>query len=180
MITVSNDSKAKKLCTNSLRFGRAIKVAEKYWKAGTRLICIRYYRIEHKRLSNYSDRPEKCLLYAGSHQTSNHQCGIDEWSKKLGKLCMHVIAQSANCMGKHQANFAHCTAGQNVELQAQKRKTCKDFKILKKGNNLQLQEDKWDEYADVSSSHKMDIQAEVWSKSLIEENLTKLTCERRD
>lgn len=51
---------------------------------------------------------------------------------------------------------------------------------MEKANNFQLQKDEGDEYTNVSSSHEMDIQAEVWSKNFIEESLAKLTCKERD
>ena len=86
MITVSNDSKGKKLCANGLCFKGAVKLMEKYWEAGPGLVCIRCCGIGHKRLGSCGDRPEKCLLYAGPHQASNHQSGIDGCSKKLRKL----------------------------------------------------------------------------------------------
>ena len=83
-------------------------------------------------------------------------------------------------MGNHQANFAHCPARQKAELQARKGKTRKDPKILEKVNNLQSQEDKGDKYADVISSHEINTQAKVWSKSPTEESLAELTCKGRD
>ena len=155
-------------------------MVEKYWEAGPGSVCMRCCGIGHERLGSCGDRPEKCLLCAGPHQASNHQCGVDGCSKKPGKLCTHVVARCANCMGNHQANFAHCPARQKAELQARKGKTRKDPKILEKANNLQSQEDEGDEYADVSSSHEMDTQAEVWSKSPAEESSAELTCEGRD
>lgn len=48
------------------------------------------------------------------------------------------IAQYANCIGNHQANFVYYSARQKAKLQAQKEKTYKNSKILKKTNNLQL------------------------------------------
>lgn len=180
VITVSNDSEAKKLCANGLRFGGAVKVVEKYWEAGPGSVCMRCCGLGHERLGSCGDRPEKCLLCAGPHQASNHQCGVDGCSKKPGKLCTHVVARCANCMGNHQANFARCPARQKAELQARKGKTRKDPKILEKANNLQSQEDEGDEDADFSSNHEMDTQAEVWSKSPAEESSAELTCEGRD
>lgn len=82
-------------------------------------------------------------------------------------------------MGNHQANFAHGPARQGAELQARKGKTRKDPNILEKANDFQSREVEGDEDADVSSSHAMDTQAEVWSKSPAEESSIELTCEGR-
>lgn len=91
MITVNNDSEVKKLFANGLCFRRAVKVVEKYWEAGLKLVCMRYCRVRYKRLNSCGDRPEKCLLYAGPHQVSNHQYRVDRCSKKPGKLCTHIV-----------------------------------------------------------------------------------------
>lgn len=77
------------------------------------------------------------------------------------KLCTHLVAQYPNCMGNHQENFARYLARQKTELQAQKKKSRKDPKILEKANNLQSLKDKRNKDADVSSTHKIDTQAEV-------------------
>lgn len=104
-----------------------------------------FFLVRHKQLGSCGDKPGKCLLCAGPHQASNHQCGVNGCSKKPRKLCTHVLARCANCMGNHQANFVRWSARQKAELQAQKGKMRKDPKILEKANNLQLQEDKGDE-----------------------------------
>lgn len=67
MIIINDDSKAKKLCANSLCFGKTVKIVEKYRKARPGLICIRYCRVGYKQLGNFGDRPKKYLLFAGSH-----------------------------------------------------------------------------------------------------------------
>ena len=67
IIIVSNNSKAKKLYANGFCFRGVVKVEEKYWKAKQGLVCIRYCKIEHKRQGNYSDKRERCLLWAEPH-----------------------------------------------------------------------------------------------------------------
>lgn len=96
MITVSNDNEIKKLYTNGFCFKGVIKIVKKYWEARPQLVCMKCYIIKYEWLGNYSNKPEKCLLFARLYQTSNHQCDIDKYSKKPGKLCMHIVAQYAN------------------------------------------------------------------------------------
>lgn len=91
VISVNNDNKAKKLCTNGFCFGRVVKVDKKYWNAGLGSICIRYCDIKYERLHSYSDRLEKFFLYTRSHQASNYQCSIDRYSKNIEKQYTHLI-----------------------------------------------------------------------------------------
>lgn len=101
VITVNNNSEAKKLCANNLCFGGAVKMVEKYWEARPRSVCIRCCGVEHERLGSYDNRPENFLLYVGPYQASNHQCRVDGYSEKPKKLYKHVIAQCANCISRH-------------------------------------------------------------------------------
>lgn len=91
MIIVSNDNKAKKLCTNNLCFGGVVKVVEKYWEVGLGLVCMRYCGIGYERLGNCSDRPEECLLCARPHQASKDQYSVNRYSKNPGKLCTYIV-----------------------------------------------------------------------------------------
>ena len=50
MITVKGEAEAKKLCASSLRFGKAVKVVERYWDAGSFLVYMTCYGIEHQRM----------------------------------------------------------------------------------------------------------------------------------
>lgn len=48
VITVKEETKAKKLFTSGLHFGDLIKVVEKYKEVGLSLVCISCYGISHK------------------------------------------------------------------------------------------------------------------------------------
>lgn len=62
---------------------------------------MKYYKVRHKGLNSYVDRPKKCLLCTGPHQTSNYQCEIDKYSKKPRKLYMYIVTQYVNCINKY-------------------------------------------------------------------------------
>ena len=104
MITVSNEIEAKRLLANGLCFGGAVKKVEKYWEAGLRLVCIRCCGIGHERQGSYEDRPERCVMCAGAHPASEHQCGVNGCNKGIGKLCIHIVARCTNCQSSHPAN----------------------------------------------------------------------------
>lgn len=108
VITVSSEYEAKQLIADGLRFGGAVKKVEKYWDAAPGSVCLKCCGISHERLGSCGDRPEKCVMYAGAHPASEHQCGVNRCNKGKGKLCIHVIARCANCQGNHQASSARC------------------------------------------------------------------------
>lgn len=125
VITVSNEIEAKRLLANGLRFGGAVKKVEKYWEAGPGSVCMRCCGIGHERQGSCGDRPEKCVMCAGAHLTSEHQCGVNGCNKGKGKLCIHVVARCANCQGSHPANSGRCTIRQKAQIEARKNKTAK-------------------------------------------------------
>ena len=112
--------------------GLTVKKVEKYWDAGPGSVCLNCCGIGHERQNSYGDRPEKCIMCAGSHQASERQCGVNGCSKGKGKLCVHVVARCANCQGNHQANSGRCPSRQKAEIQARKNKVAKEPKSLVK------------------------------------------------
>ena len=125
LITVSSESEAKRLLASGLRFGGAVKKVEKYWDAGPGSVCLKCCGIGHERQNRCGDRPEKCIMCAGPHPASEHQCGVNGCSKGRGKLCVYVVARCANCQGNHQANSTRCPARQKAEMKARKNKAAK-------------------------------------------------------
>ena len=130
VITVSNEYVAKKFIASGLRFGGAVKKVEKFWEAGPGSVCLRCCGIGHERLEKCGNRPEKCVMCAGEHQISGHQCGVSGCSKGIGKLCVHVVARCANCNGNHQANSARCPSRHKAETQARKKKCTEEVTPL--------------------------------------------------
>lgn len=92
VITASNKIEEKRLLANSLRFGGAIKKVENYWEAGPGSVCIRCCGIGHKRQASCKDRLEECVICAGAHLASEHQCGINRCNKRKSKLYIHIVA----------------------------------------------------------------------------------------
>ncbi len=125
VITVGNENVAKQLMASGLRFGGAVKKVEKFWDAGPGSVCMRCCGIGHERLGNCGNRPERCVMCAGEHQASVHQCGVSGCNKGTGKLCVHVVARCANCQGSHQANSSRCPFRAKAEVQARKNKAAK-------------------------------------------------------
>ena len=92
VIIVNNKIEAKWLLANGLCFGGAVKKVEKYWDAGPGLVYMRYCGIGHECQSSCGDRPERCVICAEAHPASEHQCGINGYNKRKGKLCIHIVA----------------------------------------------------------------------------------------
>lgn len=90
VITVKSESEAKQLCASGLRFGHVVKKVEKYWEAGPSSVCMTCCGIGHKRMGRCNDRPSRCIICAGSHEMSEHRCGVLGCSKEIGKVCVHV------------------------------------------------------------------------------------------
>lgn len=82
---------------NGLHFGGTVKIVEKYYEARPRLVCMGCCGIGHKCQSSYADRPEKFIICTGPHAASEYQCGVNRCNKGKRKLCIHIVAQSANC-----------------------------------------------------------------------------------
>ena len=179
VITVSNKNVAKQLIASGLRFGGAVKKVEKFWEAGPGSVCMRCCGIGHERLGSCGNRPEKCIMCAGEHQISEHQCGVRGCSKGMGKLCVHVVARCANCQGNHQANSARCPLRQKAEIQARKNKVAKeDGPTVKATTTLGPSEE--DEEIPAPSDQEMETEAEEWSKSPGKESSPELGVEDMD
>lgn len=89
VIAVSNKREAKQLFAKGLRFGGAVKMIEKFWEAGPGSVCMRCCGTGHERLGSCGDRPIQCVMCAGKHQVSDHQCDVNECNKGRGKYaCM--------------------------------------------------------------------------------------------
>ena len=116
VIMVSSEAEVKQLIASGLRFGGAVKKVEKYWDAGPGSVYPRCCGIGHERQNSCGNRPEKCTMCARTHPASEHQCGVNGCHKGKGKLCVHVVAQCANCQGNHQANSIRCPAKQRAEI----------------------------------------------------------------
>jgi hypothetical protein len=179
VITVSNENVAKQLIASGLRFGGAVKKVEKFWEAGPGSVCMRCCGIGHERLGSCGNRPEKCIMCAGEHQVSEHQCGVGGCSKGIGKLCVHVVARCANCQGNHQANSARCPSRQKAEIQARKNKVANEAGSTVKATTT-LGPSEEDEEIPAPSDQEMEIEAEEWSKSPSKESSPELGVEDMD
>ena len=126
VIIVANYSKAFYLCARGLRFGGALKVVEKFWKAGPGSICLICCGIGHDRLGNCGERLMQCTLYAGPHKLGKHKCGVIGCQARLGKIYSHVTATCANCQGNHQAISVKCPVRHKAKKEAKKRKEDKN------------------------------------------------------
>lgn len=179
VITVSNENMANKLMASGLRFGGAVKKVEKLWDAGPGSVCMRCCGIGHERLGSCGDRPEKCVMCAGEHQASEHQCGVNGCSKGTGKLCVHVVPRCANCQGSHQANSARCPSRQKAEVQAHKNKAAKRARPEVKATSA-LGPSEEDEEILATSDQEMDTEAKEWAKGPGEESSFELEFEGID
>lgn len=57
VITVGNEAETLNLCAKRLRFGRAPKVVEKYWKAGLSSVYMTCLGIGHDQCGECKERP---------------------------------------------------------------------------------------------------------------------------
>lgn len=90
VITVSSESKVKKLCASGLRFGSIVRVVEKYWESGPSSVCMTCCGIGHKRMGKYGDWKPRCVICAGPHKLEEHQCDVTGYHKGKGKMCIHI------------------------------------------------------------------------------------------
>ena len=125
VIIVGNSIEASKLCSKGLRFGGALKVVEKYWKAGPGSVCMSCAGIGHDCLGECGERAVKCVICAGAHKVENHRCGVTGCTIKMGKICTHVTPKCANCGGNHQAIAFKCPARLRAQAEAWREKAKK-------------------------------------------------------
>lgn len=86
VITVGNSTEASQLCSKGLRFGGALKVAEKYWEAGPSSICMSCAGIGHDRLGGCGDRGVQCVICAGALKVESHKSGVTGCMAQMSKL----------------------------------------------------------------------------------------------
>lgn len=71
--TMGTSEEAAKLCSKRLRFGGAVKVVEKYWEAGPRLVCMSYVGVRHDCLGKCKERSVQCVIFADTHKAEDHK-----------------------------------------------------------------------------------------------------------
>lgn len=123
VIMVGNSAEASTLCSKGLRFGRALKVVEKYWEAGPGSVCMSCAGVGHNRLGECGDRTLQCVICAGDHKAENHTCGITGCNVKKGKICAYVMPKCANYGGNHQTTAFKCPARLKAQTQAWRKKS---------------------------------------------------------
>lgn len=72
VITVGTSKKVAKLCFKGLRFRRALKVVEKYWKAGPDSVYLSCAGVKNYCLGKYKDKTVECVICADAHKVENH------------------------------------------------------------------------------------------------------------
>lgn len=103
VIIVSTSKKIAKLCSNGFRLRRALKVVEKYWKAGPNSIYLSFARVGHDCLGKYWDKALQCVICISTHKVENYYCSVTSCTVKMGKICTNVILKYANCRAQYQA-----------------------------------------------------------------------------
>ena len=93
-------------------------MVEKYWEAGSSLICMRCCSIGHKRMGSCGDQPSKCIICVEPHKVEDHSCGVVGCNKRKGKICVYITAKYANWKGAHAANSSRCGSRHKADLQA--------------------------------------------------------------
>ncbi len=123
VIIVGTSEEATKLCSKGLRFGDALKIVEKYWKAGPGSVCLSCAGIGHDRLRECADRGIQCVICTGAYKAEDHKCGVTGCTVKMGKIYTHVTPKCTNCGGKHQATAFRCPARAKAQAEAWKEKS---------------------------------------------------------
>lgn len=129
-------------------------------------------------MGNCGDRLEKCVICAGAHPASEHQCGVNRYNKEKRKLCIYVIAWCANCQGNHQANSAQYLLRLKAQIQACKDKAVKISGPPEKARSVMKEIRKEENPA--ASDLDMDVEGEEWAKSPIEEPSLEFGLKYRD
>lgn len=181
VITVKEETEAKKLCASGLCCGSLIRVVEKYWEAGLSSVYMTCYGIGYERMGNCGNRPAKCVICSGAYKVKERQCGVIDCAKSRGKICTNVKAWYTNCGGNHMSNPSHCLSRQKPGVKASK-----DQKLRKQSEKEQEkvvsedEEDGREREKSLEPEMKMDLRAENWAKSPLEEELDLNTPESQD
>lgn len=93
-----------------MRFGRALKIGEKFGKAKTNLKCLSYSGIDHNRLGEYGDRAVQCIICANAYNIKNYKYGVTSYTIMMGKINTHIIPKCTNYGVKHQTITFRCPA----------------------------------------------------------------------
>lgn len=107
---MGNSVKASKLCSKELRFGKVLKIVEKYWKVGPGLIYINCAGVDYNCLGKYRDRTIQYVICASTYKVKNHRYEITKCTIKMGKICTHSIPECINCEGNHNVILFKCLA----------------------------------------------------------------------
>ena len=117
-------------------------------------------------MESCGDRPQRCIICAGSHKVEDHQCGVTGCNKGKGKICVHVTPKCANCKGAHAANSPRCTSRHKAEINARKEKKVKEIQKEREpasstGNELGEEEKEASPQLDTD----MELEGENWAPS---------------
>ena len=156
------------LCASGLRFGGVVRVVEKYWEAGPGSVYMTCCDIEYQQMGSCGNRPEKCVICAGSHKVEDHQCGVIGCKKKKSKICIYVIPKCANLMRAHAANSSRCVSRYKVEIDVKKRKRAQKIENEKESpSSICNKVDDEEKEASPQLDMDMELEVESWAQSPI-------------
>lgn len=79
IIIVGKSKKAAKICSKKLRFGEALKIVKKYWKAKPGLICLSFARINHDYFGEYEDKAIQYVICASINKVEDCCCEVTSY-----------------------------------------------------------------------------------------------------
>ena len=108
VVTVGSGDEARKMLKFGLQFGTRRYTTEAYKEVNPESVCIRCCGIGHSNHLGCKERPPRCSICAGDHETLSHACNVVGCEGRPGKACQHCLIKCANCGEAHVATSPRC------------------------------------------------------------------------
>jgi hypothetical protein len=108
VVTVGSGEDARKMLKFGLQFGTRRHTTEAYKEVSPESVCPRCCGIGHSNHLGCKERPPKCSICAGDHETLSHACNVVDCQGRPGKACQHCLIKCANCGEAHEATSPRC------------------------------------------------------------------------
>ena len=130
-------------------------------------MCRTYYGIGYERMRNCRNWLSKFVICARPHKVEDHQCGVFDYHKKPGKICVHVKIQCADFGDSHPADSNQCNLRHKAEINTCRKKTLNKSKrkIVKP-----IEQNHKSQKTSPKPEIRMDLEAEGWAKHVEEES----------
>ena len=108
VVTVGSGEEAQKMLKLGLQFSTRRHTTEAYKEVNPESVCTRCCGIGHSNHLGCKERPPRCSICAGDHETLSHACNVVGCESRPGKACQHCLIECANCGEAHEATSPRC------------------------------------------------------------------------